>query len=230
MKTVLVTGANRGIGFEHARRFAARGLRVYATARNVSGADELNDLAAKSSGSVHVLTYDAADEGAPAKLKTTLGDEPLDLLFANAGVMGDRGGFGATRAANILETIAINAVAPLKLAEALADNVAASERKLMAFQSSKMGSIDDNASGGYYAYRLSKTSLNMVARGISRDLAARGVIAVALHPGWVQTRMGGGGAPLSIAACVEAQQKLFDALTLEQSGRFFNYNGAEIPW
>lgn len=228
MKSVLITGANRGIGLEHARRFAARGARVFAAVRRPDEADDL--VSAAESGGIEILAYDAADDDAAAALKASIGAAPIDLLFANAGAMGTRQAFGATDSEAILGLIHVNALAPLKLAEAFADNVAASERKLMAFQSSEMGSISGNASGGYYDYRLSKAALNMIARGVSLDLKRRGIISVALHPGWVQTRMGGPSAPVSLDASVTGQQNLFDRLKPAHSGRFFNYNGEELPW
>jgi NAD(P)-dependent dehydrogenase (short-subunit alcohol dehydrogenase family) len=109
-----------------------------------------------------------------------------------------------------LQLIRINSLAPLMLAQALVDNVAQSTTKLIAFQSSLMGSISDNSSGGYYAYRISKAALNMAAKGLAVDLKARGITVVSLHPGWVKTRMGGDNAPIIAAQSVKAQQKLFD--------------------
>ena len=192
MKTVLITGANRGIGLEHARRYAEGGARVFATARVPDEAEELAALAKQHGKAFEVLTYDAADGDAPARLKDDIGAEPLDLLLANAGGMGTRRqSFGDVDAGAVLSLIQVNALAPLKLAEALADNVAASDRKVMAFQTSLMGSVGDNGSGGAYAYRLSKAALNMVGKSVANDLRGRGVIAVLLHPGWVRTRMGG---------------------------------------
>lgn len=117
--------------------------------------------------------------------------------------MGDRKqSFGSVDVDEVLHLARVNSLAPLKLAEVLADNVANSADKLIALQSSQMGSIGDNSSGGYYAYRVSKAALNMVAKSMSNDLRSRGVITVALHPGWVQTRMGGAGAPVTVAQCV----------------------------
>jgi NAD(P)-dependent dehydrogenase (short-subunit alcohol dehydrogenase family) len=230
MRTVLITGANRGIGLEHARRYAERGARVFATARKPDQADELAALA-KRHGQIEVLTYDAMDDAAPAALKDRIGAEPLDLMFANAGAMGTRRqSFGDVDTEAVLNLIHVNALAPLKLAEALADNVAQSDRKVMAFQTSLMGSIEDNGSGGAYAYRLSKVALNMVGKGVANDLRGRGVIAVLLHPGWVRTRMGGPSGKISVEECVEGQQELLHALKPEQSGRFFNYDGRELPW
>ena len=230
MKTVLITGANRGIGLEHARRFADRGARVFATARKPDEADDLAALA-KRNPKIEVLSYDASDNGAPAALKDRIGAEPLDLMFANAGAMGTRRqSFGDVDTEALLNLIRVNALAPLKLAEALADNVAKSDRKIMAFQTSLMGSIADNGSGGAYAYRLSKVALNMVGKGVANDLRDGGVIAVLLHPGWVRTRMGGPSGKISVEECVEGQQRILDALTPAQSGRFFNYDGRELPW
>lgn len=231
MKTVLITGANRGIGLEHARQYASRGVRVFATARAPDQADDLQSLAAKHADRVTIVPYDAEDDAAAATLKRAVGDAPLDLLFANAGTMGGRGqSFGAIDEEHVIELFRINALAPLKLAEAFADNVARSERKVMAFQTSLMGSIADNGSGGYYGYRLSKAALNMVAKGVSVDLKRRGVIVVVLHPGWVQTDMGGATAPVPVERCVRGEQELLDALTPAHSGRFFNYDGRELPW
>jgi NAD(P)-dependent dehydrogenase (short-subunit alcohol dehydrogenase family) len=230
MRTVLITGANRGIGLEHARAYAERGARVFATARKPEEADDLAALA-KRNRQVEVLTYDAADDEAPAALKDRIGAEPLDLMFANAGAMGTRRqSFGDIDTEAVLNLIQVNALAPLKLAEALADNVAKSDRKVMAFQTSLMGSIDDNGSGGAYAYRLSKVALNMVGKSVANDLRGRGVIAVLLHPGWVRTRMGGPSGKISVEECVEGQQRILDALTPAHSGRFFNYDGRELPW
>lgn len=231
MKSVLITGANRGIGLEHARRYAERGARVWATARVPEEAEDLNALALAHSGNFEVLAYDAANPGAPEAVADRLGKAPLDLMFANAGAMGGRRqSFGDVDAEAVLDLIKVNALAPLKLAEALADNVASSERRVMAFQTSLMGSIGDNGSGGAYAYRLSKAALNMVGRGVASDLRARGVISVLLHPGWVRTRMGGPSGRISVEECVAAQQRLLDNLTPSQSGRFFNYDGRELSW
>jgi NAD(P)-dependent dehydrogenase (short-subunit alcohol dehydrogenase family) len=231
MKTVLITGANRGIGLEHVRRFAERGAHVFATARSPADAKELKALIAEQEGRIEMLAYDASDSGAPARLKAALGDAPLDLLFANAGASGGNSqSFGSVDVDNVLQLIRINALAPLKLVEALAGNVACSQRKLIAFQSSLMGSVGDNSSGGYYAYRLAKGALNMIAKGVANELAPRGVIAVALHPGWVRTRMGGESAPVSVDECVAGQQRLLDSLTPGESGRFFNYDGKQLPW
>jgi NAD(P)-dependent dehydrogenase (short-subunit alcohol dehydrogenase family) len=198
--------------------------------RSPNDADELQSLAKANPGRITALTYDAANPDSAALLKAAVGDTPIDLLLANAGAMGgSKQSFGAVDVEDVMQLVRINALAPLKLAETLAGNVAKSERKLIAFQSSLMGSIGDS-SGGYYAYRMSKAALNMVAKGVSNDLKSRGVIVVTMHPGWVKTRMGGAGAPVSVEQCVAGQQRLFDKLTMVDSGHFFNYDGTELPW
>ncbi len=231
MKTVLITGANRGIGLEHARAFVARGIRVLATARVPGEANDLQQLAVSHTNLVTVLPYDAANPLAPDQLKAALGGTPIDLLLANAGAMGGANqSFGSVDVEDVVQLVRVNSLAPLKLVEALADNVAASDKRLVAVQSSQMGSIADNSSSGYYAYRISKAALNMVAKQLSNDLGARKVTVVALHPGWVKTRMGGQGAPLSVQQSVAGQQRLFDRLGLADSGRFFNFDGKELAW
>ena len=230
MKTVLITGANRGIGFEHVRAFVARGILVYVAVRSPKDAEELQALATANRGLITVLVYDAANPDSALQLKAALGNAPLDLLLANAGAMGgSKQSFGAVDVEDVMQLVRINSLAPLKLAEALADNVARSDRKLIAFQSSLMGSIGDS-SRGYYAYRVSKAALNMVAKGVSNDLKSRGIIVVTMHPGWVKTRMGGAGAPLTVEQSVTGQQRLLDSLSMKDTGHFFNYDGKELPW
>jgi NAD(P)-dependent dehydrogenase (short-subunit alcohol dehydrogenase family) len=231
MHNILITGANRGLGFEHTRQFLARGKRVFALVREPDAAAELQALAVQYVGALTILTYDALDPAAPARIAAQLGLTPIDLLFANAGANGaKREQFGAVDAGAVLELVNINALAPLKLVEALKPNIVASERKLIAFQSSLMGSITDNASGGHYAYRIAKTAMNMMAKNVAVDLQGEDVITVALHPGWVKTRMGGENAPVALEVSVSAQQRLLDGLTLQDAGGFFNYDGVVLPW
>lgn len=231
MKVVLITGANRGIGLAHAQAFAKRGVEVFATARTPDTADALQSLAQAYPGRFTVLHYDAQEPDAPARLKAALADTPIDLVLANAGARGESGqALGNIHVDGVLDLIRINALAPLKLVEALIYNITLSERKLVAFQSSQMGSIGNNHTGDHYEYRLSKVALNMIARNVASDLKPRDVTVVALHPGWVQTRMGGQNAPVTVQASVAGQQKLFDTLTMAHSGGFYNYDGTELPW
>ena len=231
MKTVLITGANRGIGLEHARRFAMQGIEVFAAVRDPEQAQELQALARAHKGRLTIVRYDAAQADAPAQVKQALDGRPVDLLLANAGASGDRSQtLGSLDMEDVLQLLRVNALAPLKLAEVLSDNVAGSQRKLIAIQSSQLGSIGNNHSGGRYAYRISKAALNMIARNLASDLGARGITVVALHPGWVKTRMGGAEAPIEVAQSVLNQQRLLERLTPADSGRFFNHDGTELPW
>lgn len=236
MKHVLITGANRGIGLGHTEAFAAKGIHVFAAVRSPDEADELHALAANCKDMVTVLRYDAALPEAAKQLKAAVGDTPIDLLFANAGALGgSHQSFGSVDADDVLQLLQVNSVAPLMLVEALADNVASSARKIVALQSSQLGSITNNERGGLYAYRMSKAALNMVAKSLAIDLRPLEITVVSMHPGWVKTRMGndvapGMVAPVSVEQSVEGQQRLFNRLDLQVSGKFFNFNGTELPW
>jgi len=230
MTTVLVTGANRGIGLEHVRQYAERGDRVHACCRDPESAGDLRAVADGSGGRVVIHAFDQAEPGDAARLASEI-DDPIDILLNNAGISGDRQRqvFG-TAADTLAPVFDVNVVGPLRLSEALIDHVARSDRKIIAMQSSQMGSIDDNGSGGVYAYRASKAALNMVARSMAQDLRERGVAVVALHPGWVQTDMGGPNARITTRESVRGEQALLDRVGLEESGGFFNYDGRRLPW
>lgn len=230
MKRVLVTGANRGIGLEHVRRFAARGIEVIAAVRVPKQATMLHQLQREYAGLITIFPYDASITESIKSLKTAVGHLAIDLLFANAGALGEDEPLGQLETKMILDIVQINAIAPLKLAEIFIDNVAKSERKLIAFQSSVMGSIGSNSSGGYYAYRSSKAMLNMFAKNLSIDLRPKGISVLTLHPGWVRTSMGGEDAPLAPSESAVNQQKLFDQYDHSISGSFFNYDGQTIVW
>ena len=231
IKTVLITGANRGIGLEHVARFAASGAMVFAGVRNRSSADDLHRIAKKWPDTIVLFDYDALNPDAPTIAKATLKDIPLDLLFANAGVYGGEHQRLRDVAANdFVDTLRINTIAPLLLADALIDAVDASYRKIIAFQSSKMGSNTGSHSSSSYAYRSSKAALNKIASTLSNELRPRGVTVVSLHPGWVRTSMGGQNADISISECVDGQQAFLSSLSLDWSGGFYNYDGSPIGW
>jgi NAD(P)-dependent dehydrogenase (short-subunit alcohol dehydrogenase family) len=177
---------------------------------------------------VHKLAVDQADS--VAALARELSGQPIDILLNNAGVMGPRQQtLGKLDYAGMLETLNVNSIAPLRLAETFLGNVEKSERKLIVALTSGMGSIADS-SGGSYAYRASKAALNMSYHNLALDLKERGVIAVVINPGWVQTDMGGRGAPLKPDASISAMRKVFDGLTLADSGKFMDYKGSTWPW
>jgi NAD(P)-dependent dehydrogenase (short-subunit alcohol dehydrogenase family) len=229
MSSVLITGANRGIGLEFARQYAVDGWRVHACCRDPRGARALAAALKGHDGVIHRL--DVTDQDAIHALVEALDDEPLDVLVNNAGIIGgDRQAFGDIDHAMWERTIETNVFGPYRVAEALADRVAASERRIIANISSLMGSIADNASGGRYVYRSSKTALNMVVVNLARALVERGITVLAFHPGWVQTDMGGANAPVTPHDSVAGMRQVIETAGPEQSGRFINYDGRLLAW
>ena len=229
-KRVLITGASRGIGIELVRQYAQAGWRVYATCRSPERAMDLSRLAAANQGSVTVQPLDVTEPRHLQALRATLSDIPLDLLINNAGVLGPPvQGFGDTDIDAWVYALRVNAIAPIKLMECLADNLAACNG-VAANLSSKMGSISENSSGGYYIYRSSKAALNAVVKSAALDLARRGIVVVALHPGWVRTTMGGPEAPLDAMESVMRLRRILDRLGPADSGRFFDIDGTPVPW
>ncbi|MDW7645228.1 MAG: SDR family oxidoreductase [Desulfuromonadales bacterium] len=230
MPSILITGANRGIGLELARSFVGHNWQVFACCRSPESAEELN-LLASGNNDVRILRLDVTDETAIARVAGELSNEPLDILFNNAGVKGPQGqNFGDTNVEEYLEVFRINALAPLKVAEAFVEHVAASERKILACMGTLMGSLKENTSGGYYAYRSSKAALHMIVRGLAADLSARGILSVVFHPGWVRTRMGGDEAPLSVEDSAAGLTRVLLELDPKDNGRFYDYRGVELPW
>ncbi|CAA7618571.1 SDR family oxidoreductase [Magnetospirillum sp. UT-4] len=222
MPNVLITGANRGLGLEFARQYAADGWRVCATVRDPAKGKAASDAGAE------VYVADVADAGAIARLKGTLAGVAFDLVLNNAGVYGERQAFGYVDPEEFLRVVRINTLGPLLVSEAFAGQMAG--RKVIAAVSSKMGSIADNSSGGFYAYRASKAALDMVVKSMAIDLKAQGVIPVALSPGWVRTDMGGPSAPLDAPTAVAGMRKVLGGLTAADAGRFFHFDGSEVPW
>jgi NAD(P)-dependent dehydrogenase (short-subunit alcohol dehydrogenase family) len=232
MHTTLITGANRGIGLELAKQYAADGWRVLACCRHPEKADALNELASRHPDTVQVHALDVTDLAQIDSLAGTLAGESIDLLMNNAGIYPDEDfkGFGHTDYVKWMLAFQVNTMAPLKMAEAFALQVARSERKIIATISSKMGSVDDNTSGGAYLYRSSKCAANMVMKSLSLDLREHGITAVAFNPGWVLTDMGGPNAMIPVEQSVSGLRKVIAGLTLADSGKFLNYDGAEIAW
>ncbi len=230
MPTVLITGANRGLGLEFARQYSDDGWRVYAACRDPRGARKLQKLAA-GGASFRVLAMDVTDLATIRAAASALGGEPVDLLLNNAGVGNPSGkALGSLDYAGWMKVLDANALGPARVVEALVENVAASGRKLIVTITSRMGSIADNASGGSYPYRSSKTAVNMVVKSLSVDLAPRGIACVVLHPGWVRTDMGGAGGKLSPEESVSAMRRLIAGLGPKDAGKFFDYDGTRIPW
>ncbi len=227
METVLLTGANRGIGLEFARQYAADGWRVIATCRAPDEADGLHGLA----GSIEVRALDVGDFAAIERLAAELEGETIDLLLNNAGVSGPRPArLGGMDYADWLGVLRTNSVAPVCLADNFLSQVERSQRKLIVSLSSRLGSIGENSSGGDYAYRASKAALNAGMKSLAVDLGPRGITVVVLHPGWVRTDMGGPHGPVEVTDSVAGMRRVIEGLGAADSGRFLDYAGEEAPW
>ena len=221
MSTILISGAGRGLGLELSRQYAAERWRVIGTVRSPS---------AKLPPGVERHIADVTDMSEVAALARALRGMVLDVLFCNAGISGKRGmALGSFDYESWQEVFRVNVLGAASLAEALVDNVAASERKVIAMMSSRLGSITE-ASGVTLPYATSKAALNMLVKGLAATLAGRGIIVVALSPGWVRTDMGGAGAPLAPETSVAGLRRVIDGLTPAQSGKFFSHDGSTIPW
>jgi NAD(P)-dependent dehydrogenase (short-subunit alcohol dehydrogenase family) len=223
MPTVLITGANRGLGLEFAKQYAAEGYRIVATCRDP---EEAGELAGIDGARVEVL--DMTDHIALASFGERLGGVGIDLFIANAGLMEPRGPMGADYAEAWMRTLAVNAVAPVVLAYALKERIVRGGKAVAI--TSKMGSIADNGSGGYYAYRSSKAALNAAWRSLAFGWRKDGISAAMLHPGWVRTRMGGPNGLIDAPESVAGMRQVIDALDLDRTGAFLNYDGTPIPW
>ncbi|MFN3750443.1 MAG: SDR family oxidoreductase [Thiobacillus sp.] len=230
MPSVLVTGANRGIGLEWCRQYAEADWRVFATCRRPEAADELHELARRHPRlSVHRLDVTQAES--LVALRAELQGEAIDVLVNNAGVYLEKYiRSDELRYDDWMQTLKVNTLGPMRVTEALLAAVTASRRRLIVNMSSHMGSIAAIEAPGDYYYRSSKAALNAAMRGLSLALKERGIGVLLLHPGWVKTRMGGPDAPLTPAESVAGMRRLVEAFSMDRSGRFFRYNDTEIPW
>ena len=226
MPVLLITGASRGIGLGLVQSFARDGWHVHACCRRPDKARDLRDL----EGEIRIHRLDVTDGLAVAGIGRELANEAIDILINNAGIYGPRTGFGKTDYDDWRNVLAVNTLAPMRLVERLIEPVARSQRKLIVNVSSVMGSIGENASGGAYIYRSSKAALNMVTKGLSVDLAERGITVVSVHPGWVRTDMGGAQAAVSVEESVDGLRRIIDGLGPGDSGRFLSYDGRDITW
>jgi NAD(P)-dependent dehydrogenase (short-subunit alcohol dehydrogenase family) len=229
----LVTGANRGLGLEFVRQLLARGDRVVATCRHPGKATALNALAGEHPGRLHVLPLDVADPRAIAELQRELllladdGDR-LDLLVNGAGVLHSGERFGSVSAVNLDDSFRTNAMGPFLLTPALAPRLADGAR--VANITSQLGSIANTTRFGTPSYDISKAAQNMATALLAAALRERGILVVALHPGWVQTDMGGAGATVTPQDSVAGLLRVIDRLKAADSGRFLDWRGQSLPW
>lgn len=228
MSTVLITGANRGIGLELTKQYAEAEWHVLACCREPNTATALNALASNHSN-IKIYALDVADFKQIDALAQQLNNVAIDVLINNAGVYPE-GNLSDDDVDNWLNGFKVNSIAPLKIATAFTPHIARSQLKKLATLSSKMGSIDDNTSGGSYMYRSTKTAVNSVMKSLSIDLRAHGIAVVTLHPGWVETDMGGPNALINTQTSVAGLRQVIEHLNLENTGKFIAYNGKEIAW
>lgn len=227
MAVVLVTGANRGIGLEFVRQYAADGWKVVATCRRRKKAGDLEQV----NGDVTVHELEVTDPKSIAALVEAMKGAPVDVLINNAGVYLDRNDeLGELDFDKWTQSFEVNTIAPMRLAEALLPQVAASKRKLMVFMSTQMASISDNTGGRAYAYRGSKAGLNAVVHSMAIDLKPQGIACLLLHPGWVKTEMGGKNATLDVRDSVHGMRRVIESFTIDRTGSFLRHNGEAISW
>jgi len=219
-KTVVVTGANRGIGLALVEYYRGRGDRVLGVCRQSS--PQLD-----ASGAEVLEGVDVADAGAGEKLRQRLHGISLDMLINNAGILRVEK-LGHIDQAAVMEQFRINALAPLCITDALLGNLRSGSK--VAFITSRMGPIADNSSGGYYGYRMSKAALNIAGASLAQDLKSRGISIAILHPGYVQTAMVGFGGDISPSTAAERLGQRIEQLNLENSGSFWHSNGERLPW
>jgi NAD(P)-dependent dehydrogenase (short-subunit alcohol dehydrogenase family) len=219
MSTILVTGCNRGIGLELVRQLQERGDTLIAVCREASEA-------LKASGARIIEGIDVADGEAVRRLREAIGDEPIDVIINNAGIL-RRDAFGSLDYEEMLEQYRVNALGPLRVTEALAGNLR--EGSKVAIVTSRVGSIEDNGSGGNWGYRASKTAVNMIGRNLVHELSPRGIAVALLHPGLVATDMTNKtGIPPAESASGLVDR--IDELNLENTGTFWHAEGYVLPW
>ena len=222
--TVLITGANRGLGLEFARQYKEAGWQVIGTARKPGEADDLEAL------DVQVVQLDVADQGSVDRMAAELMDQPIDLLINNAGIFPRVGKIEEIDFDDYKRTLAVNTIGPVRVTRALLPNLRQGKLKIVAGLSSNLGSIAENERGNFYGYRESKAALNMFTKTLAAELGPEGFACIVLTPGWVQTDMGGPNATLTPAESIAGMKAVLDKLTPADNGTFWSYDGSRMPW
>ena len=223
-RTVLVTGANRGLGLEFARQYKEAGWQVIGTARNPDDADEMKAL------DVRVVQLDVTDQASIDRMAAELAGQPIDLLINNAGIFPRVGKIAEIDFDDYERTLAVNTLGPVRVTRALLPNLRRGELKMIAGLSSNLGSIAENTRGNFYGYRESKAALNMFTKTLAAELGPEGFTCVVLTPGWVQTDMGGPDATLTPAESIAGMKAVLDKLTPADNGTFWSHDGSQMPW
>jgi NAD(P)-dependent dehydrogenase (short-subunit alcohol dehydrogenase family) len=229
MSTILITGVNRGIGLQALKHYAALGWQVIGTCRDPDSADEARAVAGQ--GKVALYPLEVSDTAAVNALAGELAGTAIDVLFLNAGMMGKASMvLGKLDADDFRRVMDVNVVALAMCVQAFRAHVAASERGVIVGMGSFLGSIGSNNDGGGYSYRASKAAVHAIMRSVSIDLRDEGVLAIAMHPGWVQTEMGGPDATISTEESVRGMAAVIAGLRSADSGKLLTYSGEELPW
>lgn len=222
--SVLITGANRGLGLEFARQYAADGWQVIGTARSPDKADELNAL------SVEVAQLDVANQASVDALVQSLEGRPIDLLINNAGIFPRVNKIEEVNFDDYSRTIAVNTLGPVRVTHALLPNLRRGNKKTIVNITSRLGSISLNDFGAFYGYRESKAALNMFTKTLAVELDSEGFTCLTIHPGWVKTDMGGPNASLTPEESIRGMRAVIQKLGPADTGTYWSYSGEQVPW
>lgn len=222
--TVLITGANRGIGLELARQYADEGWQVIGTARRPDAADDLREL------DVRIVQLDVTDQGSVVRMAEDLSGVAIDVLINNAGILPDTGGIDDVDIDLYIQILDVNTVGPLRVTQALMPNLRAGKIKKIMNTTSGLGSITNNRGGRYFGYRESKAALNMFTVTLARELADDGFTCIVMNPGWVRTDMGGPNATTSVQDSASGIRSVIRSVTTEDNGTFWNFQGGNEAW
>lgn len=234
MANIIITGANRGIGLALVKTYLLGGNRVFALCRQPQQADQLNELAASAGGQLTVHTVDMADAGSITTFAGSLKDTPVDVLLNVAGIVGGRtdsllkAPFSEADFDDWRTAFEVMTIGPFRLTQAVLPNLIAARGKVMTVSSQIAASTWPR--GGLYAYGATKAAVNRLMRSLAFDLRDKGVTVALVHPGWVQTDMGGANAEITPQESAAGIKQVLDGLTLEDTGKFFKWNGEEHAW
>jgi NAD(P)-dependent dehydrogenase (short-subunit alcohol dehydrogenase family) len=236
MPTVMVTGANRGIGYEHVAQYAQKKWKVIACARQPEKAIDLLQLQDKYGANFIIEELEVTNHNQVDDLSQKYSNTAIDIFINNAGTGGPEGMPGAMDYQKIdnmnyqiwRDILEVNLLAPFKVATSFHKQISISDKKTLIMMSSDLGSVSQNTFGGLYSYRASKSGLNIVAKGMSNEW--KDIIVVALAPGWCRTYLGGAEAEIDPIDSVADQQKMFESLTESDSGKFLDRFGNKVPW
>ena len=228
MGTVFITGANRGLGLEFVKEFSENDYEVIATCRDLNSSSDLSTLA-KSNFKIQLHQLDVSNTKNIQDLSIHLKNKPIDILINNAGIYRS-GSFNSVNKDSWVESFITNTIGPYEVIEYFLPNVLQGREKKVISITSKMGSIDDNTSGGSYIYRSSKTALNSMMRSLTHDLKTYDIATMTLHPGWVRTDMGGPGGWIDVKESVSGMIDQILNLSIQNTGRYIDYDGNPIKW